>query len=121
MKLDSKCLRSRLRWALALLVILAAAGLGMSCRAVTDPAASVALSREAKALGTCITDCNEAALNRIRLENRDFQTQIALCRGNHDCILAATARHADAMQQIEKDRLDCISSCHHQGGASGGR
>ena len=41
--------------------------------------------------------------------------------GDPVCIAAENARHQAAIDRINQGRLDCIGSCHHQGGGSGGR
>ena len=57
----------------------------------------------------------------------------ALDGGDHDgdhhgrkhhyspCVKAENARHKAALQRIAQGLQNCIGSCHHQGGGSGGR
>ncbi len=43
------------------------------------------------------------------------------CAGDSICLALEDIRHEQAVTRIQTARQDCINSCHHQGGGTGGR
>jgi hypothetical protein len=103
----------------ALSVVLMAAS-SPQCARTEDtplsPAGSVTTSGDA---GECIRDC-AADANELRLAERDrFKSAMEGCVDS-DCFHEEAALHVAILQEITGDERNCMSSCHNQGGGSGG-
>lgn len=117
-------LRSRLRStglvgliALAALILILSS---LSCQQVSDPARSINLQTASDPVGACIDSCNAAAAARVTAQAKTHSVLLFLCKGNAACIAQENTRYAAALATIEADRLACITTCHHQGGATAG-
>jgi len=109
------------------LIFLLAAGLialslsSISCRQVADPVGNQGLHDASQPVSACIDQCNADAAARVLQQTKVHNILIFMCKGNATCVANENVRFQGVLAQIEADRLACIASCHHQGGASAGR
>ena len=91
-----------------------------SCQQISDPVTDSGGLHGAIDISTCIAACNATARVAIDQQVHSHNIVIYLCKGNTTCIANENARFQAALAQIESKRLQCISDCHHQGGANAG-
>jgi hypothetical protein len=101
-------------------VVLAAVTLGLSqCRMVDERLTGVSLARlnPDKCMSICAREYGAAkkAESQLHVEN------VKACAGDTLCLALEETRHEQAVEQINLDRIECMSDCHHQGQGGGGR
>lgn len=87
------------------------------CKPIADQVTGTAASANAN---QCVTGCTRTYNELVRVESTLHVKNVQDCNGDATCLALEDARHDAAMASIQANRDNCINSCHHQGGGTGG-
>jgi hypothetical protein len=106
-----------------LLALVVSAGLGLTqCVQVTDPITGTsnisAFSHQNtdKCFDKCAKDYAKGVDKEMKLHDKNKRA----CNDDPVCLALESARHQQALDQLQQEFRDCRNSCHHQGKGHGG-
>ena len=104
---------------IALIGLVGAAG----CTMVGESLTGVSLSKQQ--IQNCISNCNNVAQEAKELEQKTHNENIGECQAlpadeQNACMDEESARHVDAIQDVQELKKNCQNNCHHQGRGSAG-